>query len=90
MQSTMLVSWNITEQPNGGSVEEAINLTGWGNMDDPCPAEYLADTAGDPASCVIPASVAGNTTFQMRTTNQTGQAWGISPTYRAEVDVIRF
>jgi hypothetical protein len=85
-----LVSWNIAEQPDGGSVEEAINFTGWGNVDDPCPTEYLADTAGDPASCVTLVSVAANTAFQMRTTNQTGQTWGTSPAYSAEVDVIQF
>jgi hypothetical protein len=85
-----LVSWNIAEQPDGGLVEEAINFTGWGSVDDPCPAEYLADKAGDPASCVSPASVAANTAFQMRTTNQTGQAWGASPMYSAEVNVIQF
>ncbi len=85
-----LVSWNIAEKPDGGSLKEAINFTGWGNVDDPCPTEYLADTAGDPASCVTLVSVAANTAFQMRTTNQTGQAWGTSPTYSAEVDVIQF
>jgi hypothetical protein len=85
-----LVSWNIAEQPDGGSLKEAINFTGWGNVDDPCPTEYLADTAGDPASCVTLVSVAANTAFQIRTTNQTGQAWGTSPTYSAEVDVIQF
>lgn len=85
-----LFSWNIAEQPDGGSVEEAINLTGWGNVDFPCPTEYLADTAGDPSSCVTLATVAANTAFQMRTTNQTGQWWGTSPPYSAEVDVIQF
>jgi hypothetical protein len=85
-----LVAWNIAEQPDGGSVEEAINFTGWGNVDDPCPTEYLANAAGDAASCVTPASVAADTAFQVRTTNQTGQAWGTSPAYGAEVDVIRF
>jgi len=85
-----LISWNIAEQPDGGSIEEAINFTGWGNVDDPCPTEYLADTAGEPASCVTLVSVAADTAFQVRTTNQTGQAWGTSPTYSAEVDVILF
>lgn len=86
----VLVSWNIAEQPDGGSVEEVINITGWGNVDDPCPTQYLADTAGDPASCVTLVTVAANTAFQIRTTNDTGQWWGTSPTYSAEVDVIQF
>jgi hypothetical protein len=85
-----LISWNIAEQPDGGSVEEAINLTGWGNVNDPCPTQYLADTAGDPASCVSLVTVAANTAFQVRTTNDTGQWWGTSPPYSAEVDVILF
>jgi hypothetical protein len=85
-----LVSWNIAEQPDGGLIEEAINFTGWGNVDNPCPTEYLADTAGDPASCVTLVSVAADAAFQVRTTNQTGQAWGTSPAYSAEVDVILF
>jgi hypothetical protein len=36
------------------------------------------------------ATVAAHTAFQMRTTNQTGQWWGTSPPYSAEVDVIQF
>ena len=86
----VLVAWNIAEQPDGGSVEEVINITRWGNVNDPCPLEYLADTAGDPSSCVTLATVAANTAFQIRTTNDTGQWWGTSPTYSAEVDVIQF
>ena len=87
----VLVSWNIAEQPDGGSVEEVINITGWGNVDDPCPTQYLADTAGDPASCVTLVTVAANTAFRIRELpNDTGEWLGTSPTYSAEVDVIEF
>lgn len=86
----VLTTTNFAERPNNGPVEEALDITGFSGLDDPCIAGQLADTAGDPASCVVPFAVQANTALQVRTANQTGSPWGLSPTYSAEIDVLRF
>jgi hypothetical protein len=87
----ILVATNIAEQPNSGSVEESLGITGVGGVDpSPCPNGFLAAPSGSPIRCTLPFTVGANTAVQAWTVNQTGTPWGVSPEYSAEIDVLQF
>ena len=84
-----LVATNLAEQPNSGSVEEAMYINGFGG-DRNCQNGLVAEVDGDPAGCVMPLTVQPNASLQLKTANHSGSPWGLSPTYSAEIDVLQF
>lgn len=87
----VLIATNLAEQPNSGSVEESFDVTGVGEIDPfPCPNGFPAGPSGSPVSCVLPFTVLDNTALQVRTVNQAGIPWGLSPIYSAEIAVLQF
>ncbi len=85
-----MVATNIAEKPNSGTVAELLTPI-WANaVISVTPADFLAEPSGAPAAAVMIGSLSNAQTVEFWTVNATGQAWGESPTYSAEVDVLQF
>jgi hypothetical protein len=54
------------------------------------PTDFVAEPSGAPASVIVLSSLPAGDTVEFWTFNTTGKGWGVSPTYSAEVDLIRF
>ena len=88
--SNILLMSDITQPANDGTVGEGLQVYWTNQTTIPCAAALTAGPSGVPASCVSPVSVGSNSPLQFRTYNATGNPWGSSPTYSAEVDVLQF
>ena len=88
--SNVLLLSDVTQQANEGTVGEGLQVYWTNQTAVPCAAALTAGPSGIPASCVSPVFVGSNSPLQFRTYNTTGFAWGPSPTYSAEVDVLQF
>lgn len=87
----VLLAANIAEVPNSSSVSEGLDLYGGMMSQTSCATTSLIGTpSGTPASCVTAAYQPPSTFIELMTYKTPGQAWGASPTYNAEVDVIQF
>jgi hypothetical protein len=87
--SVLLLS-NVTQIANDGTVGEGLQVDWTNQTAIPCAAALTAGPSGVPASCVSPVFVGSNSPLQLRTYNTPGNAWGLSPIYSAEVDVLQF
>jgi hypothetical protein len=88
--SNVLLLSDVTEPANDGTVGEGLQAYWTNQTTVPCAAALVAGPSGTPASCISPVFVGGNSPMQFRTYNTTGNPWGPSPTYSAEVDVLQF
>jgi len=88
--SNILLLSEVTQSANDGIVGEGLQVHWTNQTAVPCAAALAAGPSGIPASCVSPVFVGSNSPLQFRTYNTTGLAWGPSPTYSAEVDVLQF
>ena len=88
--SNILLLSEVTQSANDGIVGEGLQVHWTNQTAVPCAAALAAGPSGMPASCVSPIFVGSNSPLQFRTYNTTGLAWGPSPTYSAEVDVLQF
>ena len=87
--SNILLVGDVTQPANDGTVSEGLQIFGAKEATGSC-AALVADPTGTPASCVSVVFVGSNSPLEFRTYNTTGLAWGQSPTYSAEVDVLQF
>ncbi len=87
--ASFLLATNIAEKPNSGSIAEELTPT-WPNAILPSASNFIAEPSGAPAAALVLGSVSANQSVEFWTINMTGQAWGASPTYSAEVDVLQF
>ena len=88
--ANILLATNIAERPDNGLISEGLRVY-WSNQTSvPCAAAITGGPSGAPGSCVSAAYITPSSPLQFLTYNQTGQQWGASPTYSAEVDVIQF
>jgi hypothetical protein len=88
--SNVLLLSDVTQVANDGNVDEGLQVYWTNQTAVPCAAALTAGPSGMPASCVSTVFVGGNNPLQFRTYNTAGNAWGLSPTYSAEVDVLQF
>jgi hypothetical protein len=88
--SNVLLLSDVTEPANDGIVSEGLQVYWTNQTTVPCAAALVGGPLGTPASCVSPVFVGGNSPVQFRTYNTTGNPWGPSPTYSAEVDILQF
>jgi len=90
--ANVLLLSEVTQQANEETVGEGLDVysTTTNQAAVPGAAALVAGPSGVPASCVSPVFVGSNSPVQFRTYNTTGLAWGPSPTYSAEVDVLQF
>jgi hypothetical protein len=88
--SNILFLSDVTQPENAGPVSEGLQVHWTNQTTVPCAAALAAGPSGDPASCVSPVFVGSNSPLQFRTYNTTGNPWGLSPAYSAEVDVLLF
>ena len=88
--ANILLLSDVTQPANAGPVSEGLQVHWTNQTTVPCAAALAAGPSGDPASCVSPVFVGSNSPLQLRTYNTTGNPWGLSPTYSAEVDVLQF
>ncbi len=88
--SNILLLSDVTETANGGTISEGLQVYWTNQTSVPCAATLTAGPLGVPASCISPVFVGSNSPLQFRTYNNTGLAWGASPTYSAEVDALVF
>jgi hypothetical protein len=88
--ANVLLLSNVAEPANNGTVSEGLQVYWTNQTAVPCAAALVAGPSGIPASCVSPVFVGGNNPLEIRTYNTPGSAWGPSPTYSAEVDVLQF
>jgi len=86
--ANILLLSEVTQAANDGIVGEGLQVYWTNQTAVPCAAALVAGASGIPASCVSPVSVGSNSPLQFRTYNTTRLAWGPSPTYSAEVDVL--
>jgi hypothetical protein len=88
--ANILLLSDVTEPANSGTVGEGLQAYWTNQTSVPCAAALVAGPSGIPASCVSPVFVGSNSPLEFRTYNSTGSPWGPSPTYSAEVDVLKF
>jgi hypothetical protein len=88
--ANVLLMGNVSQPANDGTVSEGLQISWTSNATGSCASALVAGPSGIPASCVSPAFVGINSPLQFRTYNTTGNPWGPSPTYSAEVDVLQF
>jgi len=87
--ASFLVATNIAEEPNSGTVAEELTPT-WPDAVLPSASNFEAEPSGVPAAAIMLGSVLADQSVEFWTLNMTGQAWGESPTYSAEVDLLQF
>src|SRR5450755_3909534 len=88
--ANVLLLSDLTQPANSGTVSEGLQVYWTNQTTIPCAAALTATPSGVPASCVSPIFVGPNSPLQFRTYNSTGNPWGASPTYSAEVDALQF
>jgi hypothetical protein len=88
--ANVLLLSDLTQPANSGTVSEGLQAYWTNQTTIPCAAALTAAPSGIPASCVSPIFVGSDSPLQFRTYNSTGNPWGASPTYSAEVDVLQF
>jgi hypothetical protein len=88
--ANFLLATNIAEKPNSSTVAEEITLSWPGANLSGTQSDLTGEPSGAPASAVLIGFVPAADPVEFLTFNATGQAWGHSPTYSAEVDVIQF
>jgi hypothetical protein len=88
--ANFVLASNIAERQNSGTVNEMLTPLWSGAILPVTPFEFVAEPTGRPASVVVVGSVPGGDPVEFWTVNTTGRAWGASPSYSAEVDIIQF
>ncbi|MGA2981163.1 MAG: hypothetical protein ABSD76_16355 [Terriglobales bacterium] len=88
--ANVLLLGDMTQPANDGTASEGLQIYWANDATGSCVSALVADPSGIPATCVSPAFVGSNSPLQFRTYNTTGNPWGPSPTYSAEVDVLQF
>jgi hypothetical protein len=88
--ANVLLLSDLTQPANSGTVSEGLQVYWTNQATIPCAAALTATPSGVPASCVSPIFVGPDGPLQFRTYNSTGNPWGASPTYSAEVDALQF
>jgi hypothetical protein len=88
--ANILLASNIAEKPNSKTKSEELIASWSGQTSMPCAASVVGAPSGEPGSCVSSTFIAPGMALQIETRNTPGQAWGSSPAYSAEVDVIQF
>ena len=88
--ANVLIMSDVTQPANSGTVGEGLQVFWTNQTSIPCAAALTAGPSGIPASCASPAFIGASSPLEFRTYNTTGNPWGPSPTYSAEVDVLLF
>jgi hypothetical protein len=88
--ANVLLLSDVTQPANAGTAAEGLQVDGANQTAVACATALPAGPSGVPASCVSVVFVGGNSPLQFRTYNTTGNPWGLSPAYSAEVDVLQF
>ncbi len=88
--ANVLLMGDVTQPENDEGFSEALQIFWAKDATGACALALVAEPSGVPATCVSPAFVGIDSPLQFRTYNTTGNPWGPSPTYSAEVDVLQF